>query len=111
MDDWFLVHNPDYWDHSIKLFRDSAQLLIATIRSAALASKLHEMGESAHTLKGLCLMMGLRRMGNVCIKLELANDANVDWNALVTNLEDYLEPSLMEMNQFILLRRLEAGAQ
>jgi signal transduction histidine kinase/DNA-binding NarL/FixJ family response regulator len=101
MDEWAKTYDPLFWDRAVDQFRDSAHRLIGEIRSARLEGRLHEAEEAAHTLKGLCLMMGLSRMGETCKSLEEGGEdgEDVDWSAQVASLETLIEPSLTEMKK------------
>jgi signal transduction histidine kinase/ActR/RegA family two-component response regulator len=101
MDEWIRSYDPGFWERAQEQFRQSAVRLIASIREAGREGRPRDAGESAHALKGLCLMMGLSRMGEVCRILEeaAAQEGNEDWNAQVEELEICMEPSLTEMRK------------
>ncbi|MEO6096722.1 MAG: ATP-binding protein [Fibrobacteria bacterium] len=101
MDEWIRSYDPGFWDRAQEQFRSSAVRLIAAIRDFRSKDRFREAGESAHALKGLCLMMGLSRMGEVCKNLEVmvAQDASHRWNDHVDELETCMEPSLAEMRK------------
>jgi signal transduction histidine kinase/CheY-like chemotaxis protein/HPt (histidine-containing phosphotransfer) domain-containing protein len=101
MDEWIRSYDPGFWDRAQEQFRSSAVRLIAAIRDCRAQGRTREAGESAHALKGLCLMMGLSRMGEVCKNLEVlvAQDADHRWNDHVDELETCMEPSLAEMRK------------
>jgi signal transduction histidine kinase/ActR/RegA family two-component response regulator len=101
MDEWIRCYDPGFWERAQEQFRASAVRLIAAIRDSRSQGKIREAGESAHALKGLCLMMGLSRMGEVCKSLEVlvAQDADPRWNDQVDELETCMEPSLAEMRK------------
>ena len=102
MDEWIRTYDPAFWDRAVDQFRGSAQRLIASIREAGTEGKFSEAGESAHTLKGLCLMMGLSRLGETCKSLETGTAMeNSDWLARIEILETLIEPSLLEMQKRI----------
>jgi signal transduction histidine kinase/CheY-like chemotaxis protein/HPt (histidine-containing phosphotransfer) domain-containing protein len=101
MDEWIRSYDPGFWERAQDQFRDSAVRLIAAIRESVAGGRMHEAGESAHALKGLCLMMGLSRMGEVCKDLEAmavqGRDARL--SEQVRELETSMEPSLTEMRK------------
>ena len=100
MDEWIRVYDPGFWPRAQDQFRASADRLIAAIRDAFAAGRMGEAGEAAHSLKGLCLMMGLSRLGDLCKRLEgAAGSGDADWRALLSELESVLEPSLSEMRK------------
>ncbi|GEM_PF-1548610 len=101
MDEWIRSYDPGFWDRAQDQFRGSATRLIASIREAQGAGRLRETGESAHALKGLCLMMGLSRMSEVCRQLEVlvAQGEGAHWSGHVDELETCMEPSLAEMRK------------
>ena len=101
MDEWIRTYDPGFWDRAQEQFRSSAVRLIAAIRDYRSQDRFREAGESAHALKGLCLMMGLSRMGEVCKNLEVLVAQNADhrWNDHVDELETCMEPSLAEMRK------------
>ncbi|HKP95359.1 MAG TPA: ATP-binding protein [Fibrobacteria bacterium] len=100
MDEWIRVYDPRFWERAQHQFRDSAARLIASIRAAFEAGNLGEAGESAHSLKGLCLMLGLSRMGEACKSLEVAcAHGGAEWLLHFSDLEASLEPSLAEMRR------------
>jgi hypothetical protein len=55
-------------------------------------------------------MMGLSRMGKACQNLEKIQASEVDWKIEVAALEEYLDPSLLEMKQYIRRRRMKLKA-
>ena len=103
MDEWIRAYDPGFWERAQEQFRQSAVRLIGSIREAGREGRTRETGESAHALKGLCLMMGLSRMGEVCRVLEdaAAKEALGNWSVHAEELETFMEPSLMEMRKQI----------
>jgi len=102
MDEWIQTYDPGFWDRAVEQFRDSAQRLIASIRQTRGEGRVHEAAESAHTLKGLCLMMGLSRLGETCKGLEAETSSEAAaWPEMIATLENLIEPSLVEMRKRI----------
>jgi signal transduction histidine kinase/CheY-like chemotaxis protein/HPt (histidine-containing phosphotransfer) domain-containing protein len=101
MNEWIRSYDPGFWDRAQEQFRQSAARLISSIREAGREGRYREAGESAHALKGLCLMMGLSRMSEVCriMEEEAAKERVGNWSAQVEELETSLEPSLTEMRK------------
>src|SRR5690606_38180894 len=101
MDEWIRSYDPAFWRRAEDQFRGSALRLISAMRESALGGRIPEASGAAHSLKGLCLMMGLSRMGAVCLSLESISEEGPDseWIDTITSLETYLEPSLEEMRK------------
>jgi CheY-like chemotaxis protein/HPt (histidine-containing phosphotransfer) domain-containing protein len=101
MNEWIRTYDPGFWDRAQEQFRNSANRLISTMRDAVASGRHREAAESAHALKGLCLMMGLTRMGDVCKSLELLGPqgAGAEWDAMFGDLAGFMEPSLAEMRK------------
>ncbi|MBW8887854.1 MAG: response regulator [Fibrobacteres bacterium] len=101
MDEWIRTYDPGFWPRAEDQFRASAERLIGALREAFAAGRAREAAESAHSLKGICLMMGLSRIGDVCKRLEAlaVQGANADWESLLAELETALEPSLEELRR------------
>ena len=101
MDEWIRTYDPGFWSRAQEQFRGSAARLIGSIQDAFAKGRHHEAAEAAHALKGLCLMMGLSRMGETCKRLELlgAEKRETGWTPLLGELESCLEPSLAEMRK------------
>ena len=100
MDEWIRVYDPRFWDPdpgAVPRFRQPPYFRHPQVLESG---NFREAGESAHALKGLCLMLGLRRMGESCKSLESAcAQGGKDGNTHFRDLEDFLEPSLAEMRK------------
>jgi HPt (histidine-containing phosphotransfer) domain-containing protein len=73
-----------------------------SIRESFSGRRGREAVEASHALKGLCLMMGLSRLAELCRRLEsMAAEGKgaAGWNDLLNELEAVLEPSLDEMRR------------
>jgi signal transduction histidine kinase/CheY-like chemotaxis protein/HPt (histidine-containing phosphotransfer) domain-containing protein len=101
MDEWIRTFDPGFWERALEQFRGSAKRLLHSIRTAHEEGKSKDAGEAAHALKGLCLMMGLSRMGEACRKLETLENRGegTEWCDRVQELESFMEPSLQEMRK------------
>jgi HPt (histidine-containing phosphotransfer) domain-containing protein len=100
MDKWIRTYDPRFWERAQDQFRNSYRRLVLAIREAFQSGRLPEAAESAHSLKGLCLMLGLRRMSECCASLEaLCAERNAEWASHVSQLESSLEPSLAELRR------------
>jgi signal transduction histidine kinase/CheY-like chemotaxis protein/HPt (histidine-containing phosphotransfer) domain-containing protein len=101
MDEWIRAYDPGFWSRAQEQFRGSAARLIGSIQEGFAAGRWREAAEASHALKGLCLMMGLSRLGETCKRLEgLAHrEDEKGWSGLVGELEAFLEPSLAEMRK------------
>ncbi len=101
MDEWIRTYDPGFWGRAQEQFRGSAARLIGSIQDSFAQGRHREASEAAHALKGLCLMMGLSRMGETCKRLELLGSERREtgWTGLLGELEECLEPSLAEMRR------------
>ena len=101
MDEWIRTYDPGFWPRAEDQFRASAERLIGSLREAFAAGRGPDSFEAAHSLKGICLMMGLSRLGDICKRLEGMADqkGSADWDGLVAELETALEPSLEELRR------------
>jgi HPt (histidine-containing phosphotransfer) domain-containing protein len=101
MDEWIRAYDPGFWPRAEDQFRASAERLIGSLRDAFTAGRGRDSFEAAHSLKGICLMMGLSRLGDICKRLEgmADQDGNAGWERLVDELEIALEPSLEELRR------------
>ncbi|MDB5049339.1 MAG: signal transduction histidine kinase [Fibrobacteres bacterium] len=100
MDEWIRTYDPRFWERAQDQFRGSAHRLLASIRESCATGRSSEAGESVHSLKGLCMMLGLSRMAQSCKSLEnLCAGGDPGWEPLVSELESSLEPSLAEMRK------------
>jgi signal transduction histidine kinase/CheY-like chemotaxis protein/HPt (histidine-containing phosphotransfer) domain-containing protein len=95
MDEWIREYDPDFWPRAEEQFRASAARLAGSIRDALSAGRAREAAEAAHGFKGLCLMMGLPGMADICKRLEAAGqNPSADWRAMLGDLEAKIEPAL-----------------
>jgi HPt (histidine-containing phosphotransfer) domain-containing protein len=101
MNEWIQAYDPNFWERTMAHFRDSSDRLITSMQTDGTAGKLHKLGESAHALKGLCLMMGLSRISNTCKLLENDQPTQSDWQSHISDLKKFLEPSLSELNKYL----------
>ncbi|MDQ3002719.1 MAG: ATP-binding protein [Fibrobacterota bacterium] len=101
MDEWIRTYDPGFWERAQERFRESAHRLIVSIREAHEAGRPSEAAEAAHALKGLCLMLGLSKMGETCGKLEAVSIGGngAGWGEHLTELMSFIEPSLLEMRK------------
>jgi CheY-like chemotaxis protein/HPt (histidine-containing phosphotransfer) domain-containing protein len=102
MDEWIRAYDPGFWPRAEDQFRASADRLIMSIRESFSGRRGREAVEASHALKGLCLMMGLSRLAELCRRLEsMAAEGKgaAGWNDLLNELEAVLEPSLDEMRR------------
>jgi signal transduction histidine kinase/ActR/RegA family two-component response regulator len=101
MDEWIRTYDPGFWGRAQDQFRASAARLIGSIQESFAAGRYREAAEASHALKGLCLMMGLSRMGETCKRLEILGNEGREtgWTGLIGELESFLEPSLEEMRK------------
>ncbi|MDB5103152.1 MAG: putative Hybrid histidine kinase [Fibrobacteres bacterium] len=101
MDEWIRIYDPGFWERAQDQFRTSAGNLISSLRQSLESGRTAEAAESAHALKGLCLMMGLSRMGDLCKSLEDPGlqGGPMGWIGILGDLQTFLEPSLEEMRR------------
>jgi CheY-like chemotaxis protein/HPt (histidine-containing phosphotransfer) domain-containing protein len=100
MDEWIRTYDPGFWPRAEDQFRASADRLIGALREAFANGRAREAAEAAHSLKGICLMMGLSRIGDICKRLEVsAAQGNAEWESLLGELEAMLDPSLEELRR------------
>ena len=69
------------------------------MRQAFAQGKYQEAGETAHSLKGMCLMLGMTKLADACMDLEavgLGGDTVV-WPSLLESLESAREPTLQAL--------------
>lgn len=103
MNDWIQSYDPDYWKRAITQFIKSAERLLNSLREAIHNGNFHSASESAHAFKGVCLMMGLNRMGQACKDMELFGvmEKKSEWLSHIVILESMIEPSLLELKKII----------
>jgi signal transduction histidine kinase/DNA-binding NarL/FixJ family response regulator len=101
MDEWIRTYDPNFWIRTMEHFRDSANRLIRSMQADGQAGRMEKLAESAHALKGLCLMMGLSRISNICKHLENEQATQSDWKNKISDLEKCLEPSLAQMQKYL----------
>jgi signal transduction histidine kinase/CheY-like chemotaxis protein/HPt (histidine-containing phosphotransfer) domain-containing protein len=103
MNEWIRHYEPGFWDKTLGQFDASYRDLFRAIRAACAAGNFHAAGIAAHTLKGACVMLGLRRMGDICNSLEalgMGGDTSLSM-ALLDSLEAARAPSLQELKKWI----------
>lgn len=101
MDEWIRTYDPGFWERAQVQFRGSADRLLVSMREAHQAGQSRDATEAGYALKGLCLMMGLSRMGEACGKLETLGigDDGAEWGEHLQETESFMEPSLLEMRK------------
>jgi signal transduction histidine kinase/ActR/RegA family two-component response regulator/HPt (histidine-containing phosphotransfer) domain-containing protein len=102
MDEWIRAYDPGFWPRAEDQFRASADRLILSIRESFAGGRGREAVEASHSLKGLCLMMGLSRLAELSRRLEsMAAEGKgaAGWDGLLGEMEAVLEPSLDEMRR------------
>ena len=101
MDEWIRDNDPGFWPRAEDQFRISAQRQITAIHEAFSAGRGREAAEAAHSLKGLCLMMGLSRLGDLGKRLEIlaSEGKSQGWDDLLGEVRTVLEPSLEQMRK------------
>ncbi len=99
MDEWIRTYDPDFWNRAIQQFEESLERLAASIRREGDSGQYREAQEATHALKGLCFMLGLKRMGDVCKNLEaIFTQAGAPrWQAELDALQGMANPSLSEL--------------
>jgi CheY-like chemotaxis protein/HPt (histidine-containing phosphotransfer) domain-containing protein len=103
MNAWILQYKPGFWDNARGQFDDAYRRQTRAIREACGAGRFQEAGEAAHAFKGVCMMLGFRRMGEICGSLEamgLGGDT-LRWRELMAELEAAREPSLKAWNGWV----------
>jgi CheY-like chemotaxis protein/HPt (histidine-containing phosphotransfer) domain-containing protein len=63
MNRWVRLHKPGFWQQAQEQFEESYRRQTQTIAAACSKGRFREAGEAAHSLKGVCLMLGLRHLG------------------------------------------------
>jgi signal transduction histidine kinase/CheY-like chemotaxis protein/HPt (histidine-containing phosphotransfer) domain-containing protein len=103
MNTWIRQYHPGYWDKTLSLFEKSFQKLYQSIRDACEAGRFEEAGESAHALRGACVMLGMRRLADTCLSLEALGlgGKTAAWVDLLGNLAAEREPTLKELRRWI----------
>jgi len=107
MDEWIKSYDPQFWVRTIAQFRSSSHRLIRVSRDALATNNLNEVKESMHALKGLCLMMGLSHLSDICNNLD-KNDENTSHatcDQIINELENAIEPSLAALSNQVLVNR------
>jgi HPt (histidine-containing phosphotransfer) domain-containing protein len=96
MNRWVRLHKPGFWQQAQEQFEESYRRQTQTIAAACSKGRFREAGEAAHSLKGVCLMLGLRHLGDICHSLEALGPAGdgEGWQRLLDELEASREPSL-----------------
>lgn len=103
MNTWILQYKPGFWENARTQFEDAYKRQSRAIREACAGSRFQEAGEAAHAFKGVCMMLGFRRMGEICGSLEamgLGGDTS-RWRELMAELEAAREPSLAAWNGWV----------
>ena len=103
-----LKRGPEAWDETLANFRAEAAQQLQAARESLECGERVAAKEALHALHGICLTMGLQRMGTACRALEKAmaeaEKLEPEWTRSVRDMEASLEPALRE------IRRLgEAG--
>lgn len=98
------------WDEMLATFRAEVESQLKAARQSLEQGDRTAAGEALHAIKGLCLTMGLMRMGEACRSLEqsVAEERATmapEWAAAIRDMEVSLEASLQEM------QRLTTGAE
>jgi CheY-like chemotaxis protein/HPt (histidine-containing phosphotransfer) domain-containing protein len=103
MNHWILQYKPGFWDKARMQFDDAYRRQMRALRDAFVAGRFQEAGDAAHAFKGVCFMLGFRRMGEICSSLE-AIGLGADhsrWREFLADLEAARDPSLRAWNDWI----------
>lgn len=103
LDEWVRVHDKGFWIRGVVQFRLDAARLVKAIREGIAREKLVEACEAAHSLKGVCLMLGFSRLGAFSKELEnLIRDGQAAaWKGKIAEIEEGLEPSVAELRALV----------
>jgi HPt (histidine-containing phosphotransfer) domain-containing protein len=98
-----LKQGPEAWDVTLANFQAEAAQQFQVARESLESGERDAAQEALHALHGLCLTMGLQRMGAACRALEKsmadAGKLEPEWALSVRGLEASLEPALREMRR------------
>jgi CheY-like chemotaxis protein len=98
-----LKQGPEAWDATLANFQAEAAQQFQAARESLESGERVAAKEALHALHGLCLTMGLQRMGAACRALEKAMaDAGrlePEWAVSVRDIEASLEPALREIRR------------
>jgi HPt (histidine-containing phosphotransfer) domain-containing protein len=112
MNDWIVSRNPDYFRTALIQFEESYLRLTAKIQAACSENRFQDAGEAAHALKGICLTLGLLRMGEICRALEALGlgGSAPQWPKLLRELAAAKKPSLEEWRRWTNESRVSPSA-
>jgi HPt (histidine-containing phosphotransfer) domain-containing protein len=103
MNDWVQIHDRGFWERASDQFRLDLARLLKTLREALASDRLVDAAEAAHSLKGVSLMLGFRRLGGLSREMEdlIRVGGSERWDAKLAEIEAGLEPTLARLDSLL----------
>jgi CheY-like chemotaxis protein len=99
LDEWVRVHDRGFWPRTAAQFRHDMARLLKALREELAVPRLEDACETAHSIKGVCLMLGFGRLGRMAKEMEdLIREGRMDaWPGKLDGIEAGVEPSLADL--------------
>jgi HPt (histidine-containing phosphotransfer) domain-containing protein len=111
LDEWVRTNDRGFWTRTTAQFRVDMARLLKALREQLAVPRLAEARETAHSLKGVCLMLGFSRLGRMAREMEdLILEGRIGaWAGAMEAMEAGVEPSLADLAAFLDRLALERG--